>query len=320
MKSHFGPGDAKLGRMTAKQIAGYLKARRDKSKSTFGGISFNDGYNVPTYGITQADYYAIDRSMNDEYGMMASSNLTTAGVKTALRNHPISAKVPPVHHATKKSPAQLQREIDESLAGRPMKDRTHILRDYVITSPAGERTWQAEDAAHAREQHLDAFPDDPDEKILSVRLAREVTKSGKRSHATMQKHHIYRVSKDQRLPSELRGRSVVYLGEKELPAGGGMMTRVALLGVPKAPGRSHSTKMTTSAAKAQQWSVETVAPHDSPGGSGPGPAFQKGDWIEIYSAETKRQAEKDAARWKKEHDNVPTRVVPGPGHKTRRGF
>ena len=59
----------------------------------------------------------------------------------------------------------------KSGAPRKQKDRTHLLRDYVITSPLGKRTWQAEDAAHAREQHLDAFPDDPDERILSVRLA-----------------------------------------------------------------------------------------------------------------------------------------------------
>ena len=120
--------------MTAKQIAGYLKARRDQAKSTFGGISFNDGYNVPTYGITQADYYAIDRSMNDEYGMMASSNLTTAGVKKALRNHPISAKGPSVHHAPKKSPAQLQREIDEALTRAPGRTsrRSKLPERYEI--------------------------------------------------------------------------------------------------------------------------------------------------------------------------------------------
>lgn len=103
--------------MTAKQIAGYLKARRDQQRSTFGGITFNDGYNVPTFGITQAQYYAIDRSMNDTYGMNASSNLTSVGVKKALQSHPISTQGGSRHHATKKSPAQLQREIDEILTG-----------------------------------------------------------------------------------------------------------------------------------------------------------------------------------------------------------
>lgn len=164
--------------MTAKQIAGYLKARRDQSKSTFGGISFNDGYNVPTYGITQADYYAIDRSMNDEYGMMASSNLTTAGVKKALGNHPISAKGPSVHHATKKSPAQLQREIDEVLAksgkASSKAPATNIVpsasqaRFQIQTrAPGGEweihsgvsaiklaRQWARETAARGRETRL----------------------------------------------------------------------------------------------------------------------------------------------------------------------
>ena len=55
------------------------------------------------------------------------------------------------------------------------------------------------------------------------------SRGGKRSHATMQKHHMYRVDRDQRIPSELRGKTVVYLGDKALPAGGGMMAKVALL-------------------------------------------------------------------------------------------
>lgn len=63
----------------------------------------------------------------------------------------------------------------------------------------------------------------------------------------------------------------------------------------------------------QRWSVETIATLDSPG------RFKKGDWIEIYCDATKKQAEEDAARWRSTH-NSPTRVVPGPGHKTRRGF
>lgn len=92
--------------MTAKQIAGYLKARRDQRGSAFGGITFNDGYNVPTFGITQAQYYAIERSMNAEYGMEAGANLTSAGVKKALRNHPISAQGGTRQHATKKSSAK----------------------------------------------------------------------------------------------------------------------------------------------------------------------------------------------------------------------
>lgn len=64
----------------------------------------------------------------------------------------------------------------------------------------------------------------------------------------------------------------------------------------------------------QRWSVEAVATRDALGGD-----FKKGDWIEIYVDSTKKKAEEDAARWSAEH-HTPTRVVPGPGHKTRRGF
>jgi hypothetical protein len=87
--------------MTSKQIAGYLKAVREPL-----GISFNDGYNVPTYGITKAEYDAIDRAMHEAYGM--APERTPAGVRRALERFP-----------TKKSPAQLDREIAEALARRP---------------------------------------------------------------------------------------------------------------------------------------------------------------------------------------------------------
>ena len=108
--------------MTPKQIAGYLKARRAQSRDSlrgdsFGGIGFNDGYNVPTFGITKAAYDAINRAMHDEYGMAEPSNLTSADVKKALKNH--LERGGTLHHATKKKPpAQLQREIDEALSGR----------------------------------------------------------------------------------------------------------------------------------------------------------------------------------------------------------
>ena len=35
------------------------------------------------------------------------------------------------------------------------------LKGYRITSDAGDREWAADDEAHARSQHLDAFPDEP---------------------------------------------------------------------------------------------------------------------------------------------------------------
>jgi hypothetical protein len=98
-----------LVRMTAKQIAGYLKAKKDYALSG-GGVSFNDAYNKATYGITMDEYRAIDRAMHDAYGL--APKRTPAGVREALRLHGSSASR---HHATKTSPAQLQREIDEAL-------------------------------------------------------------------------------------------------------------------------------------------------------------------------------------------------------------
>jgi hypothetical protein len=77
--------------MTAKQIAGYLMAAREPL-----GISFNDAYNKPTYGITKAEFDAIDRAMHAEYGMFPVR--TVAGVRKALRQHGPSAS----RHATKK--------------------------------------------------------------------------------------------------------------------------------------------------------------------------------------------------------------------------
>ena len=142
---------------TPKQIAGYLKARRDQTRSTLGGISFNDGYNVPTYGITQADYYAIDRSMNDAYGMMTSSNLTSAGVKKALRDHPISTKGSSTHHATKisngsngkKTGAQLDREVNDILSARQK-------RDARTASPAPRVVGMASPSEYERRERQEA--------------------------------------------------------------------------------------------------------------------------------------------------------------------
>ncbi|MGH2903568.1 MAG: hypothetical protein ACRDK7_08305 [Solirubrobacteraceae bacterium] len=43
------------------------------------------------------------------------------------------------------------------------------LQNHTVVTANGERTWQAEDACHAREQHEDAFADQPGEKIISLR-------------------------------------------------------------------------------------------------------------------------------------------------------
>lgn len=74
---HFRGGGSK--RFTTKQITGFLKAHREPL-----GIGFNDNYNKATYGITRHEYGAINRAMNDEYGMFPQ--LTPAGVRKALAN------------------------------------------------------------------------------------------------------------------------------------------------------------------------------------------------------------------------------------------
>ncbi|HSX23310.1 MAG TPA: hypothetical protein VLE97_11105 [Gaiellaceae bacterium] len=113
--------------MTAKQISGYLKAKKAPD-----GISFNDGYNKATYGITKADFDEINRAMHAEYGMFPV--LTPAGVKKALE--PLSPGGAPRYalrgHATKKSPAQLQREINEALRRRAMSlDPAQVGREIT---------------------------------------------------------------------------------------------------------------------------------------------------------------------------------------------
>lgn len=39
---------------------------------------------------------------------------------------------------------------------------------YVVVTDFGEREWHADDYAHAREQHTDAFGMEVDEQILDV--------------------------------------------------------------------------------------------------------------------------------------------------------
>jgi len=62
----------------------------------------------------------------------------------------------------------------------------------------------------------------------------------------------------------------------------------------------------------QQWAVETVATNDGRG-------YKRGDWVQIYNSATKSEALKDAVEWTAKMQQA-TRVVPGPGHKSRRGF
>ena len=64
----------------------------------------------------------------------------------------------------------------------------------------------------------------------------------------------------------------------------------------------------------QRWAVEAIATIDSPSGT-----FKRGDWIEIFNDATKKKAQRNAADWSAKM-HTKTRVVPGPGHKSRRGF
>lgn len=66
--------------MTTKQINGYLRAAR---MGWLNGITFNDGYNVPTFGITLVDYQTIDRAMRTTYG--SDPKLSPSGVRAALK-------------------------------------------------------------------------------------------------------------------------------------------------------------------------------------------------------------------------------------------
>lgn len=63
----------------------------------------------------------------------------------------------------------------------------------------------------------------------------------------------------------------------------------------------------------QKWTVKAIAILDSPSGK-----FKRGDWIEIYSEASKKEAQQLAKAWSAKH-NTPTMVEPGPGHPSRRG-
>jgi len=47
------------------------------------------------------------------------------------------------------------------------------LREYVVVTKNGERSWMAEDANHAREQHNDAFAGHDGENVIEVYRAIE---------------------------------------------------------------------------------------------------------------------------------------------------
>lgn len=113
--------------MTAKQIAGYLKAAKAPD-----GISFNDGYNRSAYGITMDEYRAIDRAMHAAYGMFP--NRTPAGVRKALQQHGDRRS----SHATKKAglSSEQRAEISAALAeyGAQLTEDDRIAKGDKVMS------------------------------------------------------------------------------------------------------------------------------------------------------------------------------------------
>lgn len=62
----------------------------------------------------------------------------------------------------------------------------------------------------------------------------------------------------------------------------------------------------------QQWSVKTKAKRAASDGR-----YAAGDWIEIYSTASKKEAQRLAEAWGAEM-GTPTTVEPGAGHRSRR--
>lgn len=62
----------------------------------------------------------------------------------------------------------------------------------------------------------------------------------------------------------------------------------------------------------ERWSVQAVSNCDMPHRN-----VNVGDWVDIYTAKTRKEANADAKAWT-EKTGQPTRVVPGKGHPKRR--
>lgn len=73
-----GAVSAAAPKITPKQFAGYKKAERE------GGITFNDGYNVPTFGISQAVFNVISKCISTMAGASHSSNASLAEINKLL--------------------------------------------------------------------------------------------------------------------------------------------------------------------------------------------------------------------------------------------
>lgn len=66
-------------KITAKMIQGYYKARN--ACKIVGGITHNDSYNIPNYGITQAQYYIVHKRVVEVFGICEDGQKLT--LKTA---------------------------------------------------------------------------------------------------------------------------------------------------------------------------------------------------------------------------------------------
>jgi hypothetical protein len=62
----------------------------------------------------------------------------------------------------------------------------------------------------------------------------------------------------------------------------------------------------------QRWSVKAVAKRPASDGR-----YQAGDWIEIHTTSSKKEAQRLAKEWSAEM-GTPTTVEPGAGHRSRR--
>lgn len=66
-----------------KQIRAYLKSRADQS--TFGLPTFNDDYNLRTYGADRETICAIHRIVHDAVGSHGDRPRTVGAVRSILR-------------------------------------------------------------------------------------------------------------------------------------------------------------------------------------------------------------------------------------------
>lgn len=58
-----------MPKVTPALIRSFNLVRSDERKQVFGGITFNDDYNLATWGITRADYSAMRKCLVRRYGM-----------------------------------------------------------------------------------------------------------------------------------------------------------------------------------------------------------------------------------------------------------